>query len=285
MPPSPIVWFFTGLYWYYILETGMFSGMSFPKGAELPRPLPPGTPVPLYGQTAARLIDDLIAGGARPGDRLPSERVLSAHYRVSRVTLRAALAELADRGVVRAAPARGWFVADLTTGGGGATKPPGHTVHGFADYALQHGLAIRSVVLDQRVRSCTITEAEKLRIAPGSDLFEMRRLRYLNGLVVVVEHNRLPLALCPALATTDFTSASLYATLRAAKPAQLPRDAQYSVEARQPTAEERELLEVNEMTPMLEATQLAFNQDGNPLEFTVATYRGDRYRFQGSITD
>jgi GntR family transcriptional regulator len=262
----------------------MFFGMDLSEAADLPRPLPPGTTGPLYGQTAARLIDDLVAGGARTGDRLPSERVLSAHYGVSRVTLRAALTELASRGVVRAAPARGWFVADLRTSGE-ATKPPGHTVQGFADYAVTHGLAARSEVLEQRVRSCTIAEAERLRIAPGSELFEMRRLRYLNGLVVCLEHNRLPLGLCPALATTDFTTASLYATLRAAKPVQLPRVAHYSVEARQPTAEECRLLEVNAMTPMLEATQLAFNQDGDPLEYTVATYRGDRYRFQGSITD
>jgi GntR family transcriptional regulator len=258
--------------------------MKFPEGSEPARPLPPGTPAPLYGQTATRLVDDLIAGGASAGDRLPSERVLSAHYEVSRVTLRAALAELAKQGVVRAAPARGWFIADLKTTGE-TTKPPGHVVRGFADYAMAHGLETRSVVLDHRVRAATITEAERLRVAPGSVLFEMRRLRYLNGLVVCLEHNLLPLALCPALATTDFTTASLYATLRAAKPAQLPRVAQYSVEARQPTAEERERLEVTAMTPMLVATQLAFNQDGCPLEFTVATYRGDRYRFQGSITD
>ena len=238
----------------------------------------------LYGRTAARLLDDLVAGGARPGDRLPSERVLSAHYGVSRVTLRAALAQLAEQGVVNASPARGWFVTDLKTGGDDPA-PSGHTVQGFADYAAEHGLVTRSVVLESRVRPCTITEAESLRTAPGADLFEMRRLRYLNGLVVVLEHNRLPLVLCPALASTDFTAASLYATLRAADPPQLPRVARYSVEARQPTAEERRLLEVGDMVPMLEATQLAFNQDGCPIEFTVATYRGDRYRFQGSITD
>ncbi|MBT2233767.1 hypothetical protein [Nonomuraea sp. NEAU-A123] len=45
---------------------------------------------------------------------------------------------------------------------------------------------------------------------------------HLGGLVVVPEHNRVSLALGPALAATDFTAASLYATLRSADPAQLP---------------------------------------------------------------
>jgi GntR family transcriptional regulator len=141
------------------------------------------------------------------------------------------------------------------------------------------------MVLESRVRPCSVAESELLRIAPGADLFEMRRLRYLNDLVVVLEHNRLPLAICPALAGADSTTASLYATLRAAHPPQLPRLAQYTVEARQPDDEERRLLEVDGTAPMLVATQLSFNQDGQPNEFTVQIYRGDRYRFRGSITD
>jgi GntR family transcriptional regulator len=79
--------------------------------------------------------------------------------------------------------------------------------------------------------------------------------------------------------------ASLYATLRSAEPAQFPRVADYSVEAREPLPAEQDLLELTDRTPVLVADQLAFNQDGRPLELTVAIYRGDRYRFRASITD
>ncbi|MFB9238189.1 GntR family transcriptional regulator [Plantactinospora siamensis] len=264
--------------------------MAVSQVPEVPQALPASSSALLYGRTAARLVDDLVAGGLRPGDRLPSERLLSEHYRVSRATMRAALTQLAEQGVVTPSPARGWFVADLTASGDrtprpGDGRPAGHVIQGFADYAATHGLSTRAVVLESRVRPCSIAEAENLRTAPGAELFEMRRLRYLDGLVVVLEHNRLPLAPCPGLATTDFSTASLYATLRAADPPQLPRVAQYTVEARQPSEEERRLLEIDGMIPILEATQLAFNQDGRPIEYTVASYRGDRYRFRGSITD
>ncbi|MGJ6967342.1 GntR family transcriptional regulator [Streptosporangium sp. G11] len=250
---------------------------SFPQG------LLSDDALPLYVQIAVRLWDDISARGAKTGDRLPSERSLAARYEVSRETLRAALAELAGRGLLESAAARGWFVTD----GGRPAAPAagGHAVEGFADYALKHGLAIRSRVLESGTRPATVHEAETLRIGPGSALFEMRRLRFLDGLVVVLEHNRVPLALCPALADTDFTAASLYAVLRSADPAQLPRVADYSVEARQPKARERALLEIEDGTPVLVAEQLSFNQDGRPLELTVQVYRGDRYRFRASITD
>ncbi|MFD5806013.1 GntR family transcriptional regulator [Streptomyces sp. NPDC127020] len=283
-----------------------------PTESPLPRGLLDADALPLYAQIAARLMDDITAGGARAGDRLPSERVLAERYAVSRVTMRSALGDLADRGVIESSPARGWFLtstgtstgtgagtgatAGASAGGGTAeagrtpatppgTAPGGRSVQGFADHALRHGLAARTRVLASAVRPARVQEAEELRIAPGAPLFEMRRLRYLDDLVVVVEHNRLPLALCPRLADIDFGTASLYATLRTATPGQFPRVADYSVEARQPTPEERELLEITDVTPVLVATQLAYNQDARPLELTVAIYRGDRYRFRASITD
>lgn len=272
--------------WYY-------SGMnpSVDPAPSFPRGLLADDALPLYAQVATRLWADLSAHGAQVGDRLPSERTLATRYAVSRVTLRAALTELSARGMVESAAARGWFVtrhaavpnpADVETPDTAGKRT--HAVEGFADYAAKHGLTTSSRVLHSTVRPATVSEAEKLRIGPGAPLFEMRRLRSIDGQVVVVEHNRLPLSLCPALAETDFTTASLFATLRSADPPQLPRVAEYSVEARLPDTTERELLEIDDATPVLLALQLAFNQDGRPLELTLAIYRGDRYRFQGTIS-
>jgi GntR family transcriptional regulator len=247
---------------------------------ELPRGALDPSSVPLYERVAGRLWEDLRASGARSGDRLPSERILTDRYHVSRVTLRSALTLLAERGAVQAAPSRGWFVAGEVT-----TATSTAHVEGFADYARKHRIPTSTKLLLSRVRPCTVREAQRLRIAPGEDLFEMRRLRSLNGMVVVLEHNRLPLALCPALADTDFTHASLYATLLTADPPQIPRRAEYAVEARPPNREERRALELEGTSvPVLMARQLTYSQHGHPLELTDQAYRGDRYQFRATIT-
>ena len=66
------------------------------------------------GRLTARLRDDLADRIARqelaPGAQLPTERVLSERYGVSRVTVRRALALLADDGIVQAVQGRGTFV-------------------------------------------------------------------------------------------------------------------------------------------------------------------------------
>jgi GntR family transcriptional regulator len=259
------------------------------SGSALPQGLLSDGALPRYAKVARRLLDDISADGARPGDRLPSERTLALRYGVSRVTMRTALNELAERGLVTPEPARGWFLAQayartVPTPLNSSIPSGDRTVQGFADYAQQYGLRLRARVLESRVRPATVRESEQLHVAPGASIFEMRRLRYLNDLVVVLEHNRVPLALCPDLAEADFTTDTLFATLRRADPPQLPLIADYSAEARQPTDEERELLEITDATPVLAAGQLAFNQQSQPLELTMAIYRGDRYHFRASIT-
>lgn len=246
------------------------------------RPLIGPDALPLYLRLADRIHEDLRAADGADGARLPSERQLTERYQASRVTIRAALKELRERGVLISLPARGWAIAATSIPRGPGTA--GRAM-GFTDLAQQRGLTMRSKVLSSQVRPATVHEAELLRTVAGADIFEMRRLRYLNDLVIAIEHNRLPLAVAPALTRTDFSRQSLYDVLRGASPQQQPHHADYSVEARNATAEERTLLEIIDPVPILSATQLTFNQEALPIELTNQAYRGDRYAFRATITD
>lgn len=65
-------------------------------------------------QAVIRQIEGLILRGIlRPGERLPPERELSERLNVSRPSLREAVAELQDRGLLAARPGAGIFVAEV----------------------------------------------------------------------------------------------------------------------------------------------------------------------------
>jgi GntR family transcriptional repressor for pyruvate dehydrogenase complex len=65
-------------------------------------------------QTVIRQIELLILRGIlRPGERLPSERELSERMDVSRPSLREAVGDLQDRGLLVARPNAGIYVADV----------------------------------------------------------------------------------------------------------------------------------------------------------------------------
>ena len=67
---------------------------------------------PYYVQVADALREEIRAGEYRPGDRLPSERELVERFRVSVNTVRAALVQLRTEGLVESHRGRGVFVTD-----------------------------------------------------------------------------------------------------------------------------------------------------------------------------
>jgi GntR family transcriptional regulator, transcriptional repressor for pyruvate dehydrogenase complex len=73
----------------------------------------------LSARAADRIIDRILELDLRPGDRLPSERVLGLELGASRTVVREAVRSLIGRGIVQARHGRGLFVAAPT---GSATR-------------------------------------------------------------------------------------------------------------------------------------------------------------------
>jgi GntR family transcriptional regulator len=228
------------------------------------------------GRLTTRIRDDLAGRIAREelraGHQLPTERDLSVEYGVSRVTVRRALALLADQGLVHAVQGRGTF--DST---GHLGEPP-NSLLSFHDMVAGETVEVGAEPLRVEVRPATLREAETFGVAPGAALLELERLRTLDGLPVAVDSNLLPLALDEALANLDWSRESLYARLAAV--GRPPVTADYSVEARAADARQAELLGTEPGAPLLVAETEAFDARGRLIVVGVIAYRGDRYRFR-----
>jgi GntR family transcriptional regulator len=72
----------------------------------------PLSAVPLYRQLADLLAEQIESGKLRPAQPLPSELHLQQTYGVSRGTVRMAMRDLRDRGLVVTVQARGTYVAE-----------------------------------------------------------------------------------------------------------------------------------------------------------------------------
>jgi GntR family transcriptional regulator, transcriptional repressor for pyruvate dehydrogenase complex len=69
------------------------------------------TQAPLPEEVAGALARDLASGPLRPGDRLPTEQMLVARFRVSRAVVREALSRLKSDGLVVSRRGSGLYVA------------------------------------------------------------------------------------------------------------------------------------------------------------------------------
>ncbi len=83
-------------------------------------PAPAWTPLP---QVVARRIQQMLLDGAlKAGDRIPSQRILSYQFNVSRASLREALLTLETLGLIKTEPGRGTFVTEGRAAPNGAPK-------------------------------------------------------------------------------------------------------------------------------------------------------------------
>jgi DNA-binding GntR family transcriptional regulator len=240
----------------------------------LPLDLAPAQP--LWQRVHALIADQIASGVLAPGQRLPAERTLCDALGVSRATVRRALATLAADGLVESSAGRGSFVAS------GRLAEPANALMSLTELGASRGLAATARVLSEDVREATLEESELFAIAPGADLFELARLRMLDGLPVAVDRAAVPLRRAPQLTDVDWTTASLYAELAAAGAE--PVSAAYTLEAQPADAEEAELLGLAPGAPVLVTTTSTHDAEGRLVEVTRTAYRGDRYRFHATLT-
>ena len=64
----------------------------------------------LWSHVKRQLLDEIVQGALKPDDRLPAEAELVERFGVSRHTVRRAMAELVEMGLVRVEQGRGAFV-------------------------------------------------------------------------------------------------------------------------------------------------------------------------------
>ncbi len=217
----------------------------------------------------------IASGSLGPGQQLPTERELSETFGVSRVTVRRAIASLAESGLVHAIQGRGTFVTSEPL-----AEPP-NALLSFHEMVGEN-VAVGARVMEATVRPATISEAEDFQIAPGAELLALERLRMLDDLPVALDFTLVPVALEPALPGLDWGGASLYSALGAA--GHRPVAADFSVEAQPADERSARLLGTAIGAPLLVADSRTHDQDGRLIVSGRISYRGDRYRFRSRVT-
>jgi ABC-type multidrug transport system ATPase subunit len=98
--------------------------MTAAAQAELAPRLDRGAALPLYAQLRDALLAEVRDGGLEPGDRFPTEAAIQERFRVSRATVRQALADLEAFAGARAETLSGGMKQKLALCGALLTRPP-----------------------------------------------------------------------------------------------------------------------------------------------------------------
>jgi GntR family transcriptional regulator len=230
------------------------------------------SPIPLYYQLAEVLRERIRLGVIQPAAQLPSERDLSETFRISRMTVRQALAYLVREGSLVARQGLGTFVAE--------PKLAYDALHllSFTEEMMLSGAAPASQVLEQAVVSPPAAVAADLALTPGASAVKIVRLRLSQGTPLLLETVYVPAALCPGLEQADLATQSLYSLLENRYGLRLGH-ARQTLEATTANSYEAQLMAVPAGLGMILLEGVTQLDTGQPIEYFKAIYRGDRFKF------
>lgn len=226
----------------------------------------------LKRETVRDFLLELIETHA-PGAPIPAERTLCERLSVSRPTVRSAVAELVNAGLLVREHGRGTFVAPA--------KITQELVP--ADRAML--VAPAPGAWSSRVLQFTTLPAgarvgRRLRLSPAAEIVYVARLRLVDGAPIAVEHLYVPAELVPGLTRQDM-AASFYDWLR--RHGVRLREAVQTIEPTVTSDTESELLGVPELSPALRFERLTSDSTGRQVEYVHSIYRGDRYRLRSRL--
>lgn len=233
--------------------------------------------VPLYYQLATILRENIISGRYVVGDKFPTEADLVEMYSVSRATVRGALQNLKDEGLIRREAGRGTFVSGFPEFTG--TLKMDGTLNGL----IAMGLATSPRLVELQEVTVTPQQAEVLGMESGTHAIRACRVRYYKDHPYCYIVNTLPLHIGRMISEEDWESGSILRHLQTDHGVKLG-DADEYVRATIADARLARLLEVRIGAPLLQVEYLIRDVDGNPVETPVIFYRSDIHAFTLRLT-
>ncbi len=227
------------------------------------------SPLPLHEQFRRLLLARIYNQELRPGDALPPERVLCHEYHLSRTTVRTAIDELVQQGVLHRMQGRGTFVTKR------ALPLNLHRLTSFSADMRAKGKRPHSKVLQACLAPAHDEVADVFDLPAGSEVCFIKRLRYADGQVMGLHETYLPRTFADSLEHFD-EDTSLHTLLLEHYQVDL-LDADETIEATAATDTLAGWLGTSPHAPLLKVVRTSFDALGQAQEYCVMHYRSDQY--------
>jgi GntR family transcriptional regulator len=227
---------------------------------------------PLYARVEYVLAGDIADGSLPPETQLPSEDGLVARFNVSRTTIRKAVQNLVERGLVEVRRGKGTFVSqpkitqELTE------------LTGFVEDMQALGRTPTARLLDKRVLAADETVADHLALAPGTLVVRLLRVRLADGVAISLDETYLPRELGDKVAENDLSAEPIFALLEIKYDTPLI-EAEYKLEAASADPVTARALQVPIGSPIFLIERTSYTAGNRPVDYEKLHYRGDLIRF------
>lgn len=242
--------------------------------AELVLDLDRSSPVPLYFQVSRQIEAAIERGDLEPGDRLENEIGLADRWGLSRPTMRRAIEELVDKGLLVRRRGIGTQVVH------GRVKRKIELTSLFDDLT-RSGQRPGTEVLVHETVPADKTVAERLGVPLDTEVVHLERLRSSDGEPLAVMRNWLPTELAGSFSTDQLQAKGLYELIRAT--GVHLRVASQRIGARGASAKEAKLLGIRRGAPVLTMERTTYDGSGRAVELGSHAYQAETYSIEMTV--
>ena len=167
--------------------------------------------IPKYEAIAADIRRSIEDGALKPGDKLPTVVEFCELYSVSKITVKRAIEQITEEGLITSRRGSGTYVKD-TAGLPGQVFFQGKNDRAQGFSYEHRGEKVTSVVYDFSIVNPPAEIATQLGMAEDDFAYHIVRVREVDGQPIVIEYTYMPLELIPGLKKKDLY-ASIYLSL------------------------------------------------------------------------
>jgi GntR family transcriptional regulator, histidine utilization repressor len=238
-----------------------------------PDPTRPPLAAAPYARVKQHLKEGLASGRWNPGELMPSEAALTTQFGISRMTVNRALRELQSEGLVQRVQGVGTFAAQLHPVSSTLTirdlhqeiEARGHRHHADVQF-----------VREERAGPAL---AAQLGLADGARVFHSMMVHFDNGVALQCEDRFVNPERAPDYLSVDFSRTTPTQHLLDVAPLW---EAQFTIEAGPPTAQEARLLGLGAHEPCLIVVRRTMSR-GSTVTLVRLAHPGSRYRIEGQF--
>ncbi len=235
-------------------------------------------PIPLYFQLKELILSEIKEGNYQIGSLIPTENELSEMFDISRTTVRQAITELVQEGWLHRVKSKGTFV----------TKPKIEqsfiqVLGSFNDQIAESGRTPSTELLDFEVIEAPDEVAKELKLKSNEKVIYIHRKRFADEDPIVMVKTYLPYSKCKFVLNHDLEKESLYPVLASHDATQIYKVRRY-IEAVEADEYDIENLNITSDKAIQQFLSIGYNLYNEPIEYSLARYRGDRNRFEVIIS-
>ncbi|MCO6449543.1 MAG: GntR family transcriptional regulator [Caldilineales bacterium] len=234
-------------------------------------------PTPIYAQIKTWMRAQIMSGSWPDNYKLLAEADLATELDVSRGTIRKAIAELTDEGLLERTHGRGTFVTPTLL-----QQPLADRMVTFSEDLISKGIPFETQVLSQEIVPAGSRLGPILSVDEEASLFFLRRLRSIDDEPIILVNSFVVNDIAPGLGHLDYTTQRLFPAIEE-RAQMFIKNGSRTFQARLADSHTARMLDISRRSAVMYMEQISYLGDGRPVEFSELWLRGDRFQLTAFV--